>query len=120
MGRHALARQVAEAGIASAERAQARVWEIHAWLMLLELPQDVLDAGRAEQGLRRIEALIDLAGAEGFRPWLLLHRARWCEQCAERADWLARAAELFESSGAPEQARRLRESNPAERTLLEA
>ena len=119
-GRHEAARQVAEAAIASAERAQARVWEIHAWLMLLELPQEVLDADRAAQGLRRIEALIDLAGAEGFRPWLLLHRARWCEHCAERADWLARAAELFEASGAPEQARRLRESQRAERTLLEA
>ncbi|MDP3857160.1 MAG: adenylate/guanylate cyclase domain-containing protein [Stagnimonas sp.] len=119
-GRLDEARRTAEAAIAGARRSNSRVWEIYAWLMLLELPQDALPGERALQGLARIEELIDLAAAEGFRPWLLLHRARWCESCAERADWLERAAELFEQGGAPEQARRLRASTRAERTLLEA
>lgn len=114
------AREHAERGIASAQGSQSRIWEIYAWLMLLELPQEALPAERAAEGLARIAVLIDEAGAEGFQAWLLLHRARWCPSCAEREDWLARAAEQFERVGAPAQAERLRSSRQAERTLLEA
>jgi len=76
-GRHAEARRAAEAGIASAQRSGTQVWEINAWLVLLELPESVLDAGSAAAGLDRLGQLISASGAEGFVPFWQRAQQRW-------------------------------------------
>jgi len=76
-GQYEAARHTAEAAIASAQRSASQVWEINAWLVLLELPDATLDTARAQQGIERLGQLIAVSGAAGYRPWWLRAQARW-------------------------------------------
>ncbi len=76
-GQYGLARRTAEAAIASARRSASQVWEINAWLVLLALPDSVLDAAHAVAGVERLGQLIAASGAVGYRPWWQRAEARW-------------------------------------------
>lgn len=76
-GQHPRAARIAEAAIASAQQSGTQVWEIHAWLALLALPEGALDAARATEGLDRLAALINSTGTAGFAPLLQKAQARW-------------------------------------------
>jgi class 3 adenylate cyclase/tetratricopeptide (TPR) repeat protein len=82
-GRFVEALHTAEAAIASAQRSGSRVWEINAWLALLDLPETVLEPTRAGQGLLRLGDLLVMSGAEGFRPFWQRLATRWAP-AAER------------------------------------
>lgn len=68
-GEHAKALRTAEAAITSAQGSGSQVWEINAWLVLLSLPAEVLDAARSTEGLERLQVLIASSGAAGYLPW---------------------------------------------------
>ena len=106
-GRLADARGSAQHGIASARRSGSRVWEIYAWLALLELPADLLEAGTAEKGLARLEALIDSTAAEGFRPFCYEAHARFCTDAEAARGWRRKAAGQFRRNGAEAHAARV-------------
>ena len=91
---------VGEEAIASAQHSQARVWEIRAWISLLDLPASALSRARAEQGLQRMEELIRQSGAIGFEPWLLRASARWAKDAEQAAELRSRATEAFARMGA--------------------
>ncbi|MES2684444.1 MAG: adenylate/guanylate cyclase domain-containing protein [Pseudomonadota bacterium] len=74
-GRHALARSTAEAAISSAQHSGSQVWEINAWIVLLELPS--LDAESAQAGVARLGRLIASSGAAGYIPWWQQAETRW-------------------------------------------
>jgi len=105
-GREAEAEAIAEAGVASAQRSRSRVWEIRAWAAWLRLPASVARRARAEQGLARMQELIDASGAEGFRPALWLARAQWSTDAAEAARCRREALEAFRRIGAEGHLRR--------------
>ena len=104
LGRYPEALAAAEAGIASGQQSGSKVWEIRAWIALLQLPANQLTAERAQAGLTRIAELIDISGAEGFSPWLLQLRARWCPDQQERETLLQQARQRFQEIGAPRKA----------------
>ncbi|HUS25600.1 MAG TPA: adenylate/guanylate cyclase domain-containing protein [Candidatus Binatia bacterium] len=99
--------RAAEEGIGTATRTRSRVWEARAWVSWLELPADESRRARAEEGLARLQSLIDRNGAEGLRPWLLLGRARWARSQAEAAQHRAEAVEQFRRIGAAGHVQRL-------------
>jgi len=76
-GRHTDALRTAEAAIASAQHSSSQVWEINAWLVLLALPDEVLDGERARAGVERLDQLIANSGASGYLPWWQRAQARW-------------------------------------------
>lgn len=76
-GRPEDARRTAEAAITSAQHSGSQVWEINAWLVLLSLPFERLDARRAAQGVARLGELITSSGAAGYAPWWQRAEARW-------------------------------------------
>lgn len=90
----------AERAIASALASGSRVWEIHGWLTWLQLPVHEAARPYAEQGLRRLKALIEASGVLGFLPWWQLAQAHWSRSPAERAQWQREAAEGFARIGA--------------------
>jgi adenylate cyclase len=94
------ARQTAEAAIASAHRAHARVWEIMAWLAYLELPDTASPPGRSGEGLERVDALIESTGAAVARPFWWLAKARLAGDPAASAAYRAQARQGFERVGA--------------------
>ncbi|HEY0974461.1 MAG TPA: adenylate/guanylate cyclase domain-containing protein [Solimonas sp.] len=101
------AASAARQGVASGQRSGARLWELTAWNSFLRLPADHLGAAEAETGLQRFEQLIDLCGAEGFRPQLWLARARWAQDPAQQRAWRRRAEAAFRAMGAQAHAERL-------------
>ncbi|MDO9452357.1 MAG: adenylate/guanylate cyclase domain-containing protein [Stagnimonas sp.] len=78
-GQYEAALRTAEAAIASAQRSASQVWEINAWLVLLALPDDTLDATRAQAGIARLGQLITASGAAGYTPWLARAQSRWMQ-----------------------------------------
>ena len=109
-GREAEAEAAAEEAIRSAERSRSRVWGIRAWGAWMELPATAARRARAEEGLRRMQDLIDHSGAEGFRPWLWLARAHWSGAPAEARRFRGEALDAFRRIGAEGHARRLAQS----------
>lgn len=99
-GRLEEAASCAERAIASAEASGSRVWEIHSWLIWLQLPVQECLRARAVQGLRRLKQLIDVSGVLGFMPWWQLAQAHWSAAPAERAEWQRQAAAGFVRIGA--------------------
>lgn len=91
---------LAHAARRSALTVGAKSWEIVAWLVWLRLP--VSDARRAEaqEGLARMQALIDFTGAEGYRPWLYWAQRHWAPDPRTRAEATRRAEDCFRSVGA--------------------
>jgi adenylate cyclase len=106
-GREADAERAADEAIASAERSRSRVWGIAAWNSWLELPPTPARRGRADEGLKRMQDLIDHSGAESFRPWLWLARAHWSGAPAEAARFRREALDAFRRIGADGHVRRL-------------
>jgi len=106
-GRVAEAEKVADEAIASAERSRSRVWGLRAWGAWMELPPTAARRARAEEGLKRMQDLIDHSGAEGFRPWLWLARAHWSGAPAEAARFRREALDAFRRIGADGHVRRL-------------
>lgn len=106
-GRFDDARHSAEAGIISAQGSGSQVWEIYAWLALLELPATQLSAARATDGLARVATLIARSDASGFMPHLLLARARCASDAVAARQLRAEAAALWQQQGAPVQAARI-------------
>lgn len=100
VGRHDDATACAERAIASAEASGSRVWEIHSWLLWLQLPVRESARRHAAQGLQRTKALIDASGVLGFMPWWQLAQAHWSASPDERAEWLREAAAGFVRIGA--------------------
>ncbi|MDP9139368.1 MAG: hypothetical protein M3O62_01065, partial [Pseudomonadota bacterium] len=78
----------------SAVTVGAKTWEIVAWLVWLRLPVSPARRAEAQAGLAQMEALIDLTGAEGYRPWLHVAHAHWAEHAhaREKAGRLAAAS----------------------------
>ena len=76
-GRLTEALRTAESAIASAQYSNSQVWEINAWLVLLALPDSLIDAPRAADGVVRLGELIKASGAAGYLPWLQAAKARW-------------------------------------------
>ena len=76
-GRLPEALRTAESAIASAQYSNSQVWEINAWLVLLALPDSLIDAPRAADGVARLGELIRVSGAAGYLPWWQAAKARW-------------------------------------------
>ncbi|HWU69393.1 MAG TPA: adenylate/guanylate cyclase domain-containing protein, partial [Stenotrophobium sp.] len=95
-GRAEEAARHAQHAVDSARKSGAQVYEIHAWIALLELPATVVPAALAAQGLARMQALIDHIGAEGFRGWLSLAQAQWCADAAQAERYRLLARQQFE------------------------
>jgi class 3 adenylate cyclase/tetratricopeptide (TPR) repeat protein len=106
-GREVEAEATAEAAIASGERSRSRVWGIRAWIAWLQLPVTAARRAKAEHGLARMQALIEHAHAEGFRPWLWLARAHWSTDAADAARCRREALAAFRAIGAEGHVRRL-------------
>jgi hypothetical protein len=106
-GREADAEATAEQGIASAQRTGSRVWEIRAWTAWMRLPATDARRARAQQGLARMQELIDTSGAEGFRPTFWLAHAHWSGAPAEAARCRREALEACRRIGAEGHVRRL-------------
>ena len=109
-GRETEAAETAERALASAQRQKALLWEALAWLALLDLRS--LAPGRAQEGLARVEALLNEIGAEGLRPWWWLARERWSRD-SEQAHCREQALAAFERIGATGHISRLREPRTA-------
>ena len=92
--------RVGEEAVASAQHSQSRVWEIRAWISLLDMPVTEVFRPRAEQGLERLAALIQQSGAIGFEPWLIRARSQWAANASLAAELKAQAVESFERIGA--------------------
>ncbi len=101
------AHAAADQGIRSAQRSSSRVWEIFAWLPLLELPVGGPWSEQARAGLHRVEYLLEMTGAEAARPWWWLAQERWSDDAARRKSARAQALQSFASIGATAQVRRL-------------
>jgi adenylate cyclase len=94
-GRIDEAEREARAGVASAQRSGSRLWEILAWMAWFRLPRERLGAAEVESGLARMAELIEISGARGFAPWLLLARARWAPDASARAALTLQAEQAF-------------------------
>ena len=105
MGQVDKAAEVALAAVDSAQRSHSKVWELSAWVSLLQLPTAGPWAVRAEEGLVRLDELITTTSAEGYRPWVLLCRARWAKNPDERARLRHQAHQVFLALGAPTHAK---------------
>ena len=99
-GRENDAVATAEAAIASAQRSRSRVWEIRAWVAWMHLPAVAARRATAQQGLARMQDLIDTSEAEGFRPALHLGRAHWAQNETERQGFRQQALDAYKSIGA--------------------
>lgn len=106
-GRCEDAARAANAGIASAQQSGTRVWEIYAWLALLELPCAHVVTSRVEEGLARMAHLIAESDAQGFMPHYLMVAARWQGDDQQAQRLRAEAAALWQQQGAPLQAARV-------------
>jgi class 3 adenylate cyclase/predicted ATPase len=95
-GRGDDAASAAEAAIASAQGAGARVAELRAWAAYLQMPAPP----RRDEGLVRMPQLLELSGAEGLRPWLYLAQAQMAQSDAQRAAAQQRAQLAFAQIGA--------------------
>ena len=85
-GQYEAARRTAEAAVASAQGSGSQVWEINAWLVLLALPETVIDSARAREGVARLGQLISSSGAAAYRPWWQRAEARWIAKTARVLD----------------------------------
>ncbi|MGQ0586275.1 MAG: adenylate/guanylate cyclase domain-containing protein [Gammaproteobacteria bacterium] len=106
-GREADAEASAEQGIASARKSRSRVWELRAWLAWMKLPASDARRARAEQGLARMQELVDACGAEGLRPAVWLARAHWSRAPDEARRCRREALEAYRRIGAEGHVRRL-------------
>lgn len=104
-GQHEEGLRVAQAAVFSAAASGSRLWEVRAWIALLQQP--LLDIAQAQAGLLRLQLLIDEIGAEGLRPWLHLARARWSSDDAVAAEQREQARQAFLKVGALAHAQRL-------------
>ncbi|MEK6805066.1 MAG: adenylate/guanylate cyclase domain-containing protein [Pseudomonadota bacterium] len=109
MGQVEKAADTAQAALASAQRSKSKVWEISAWVSLLQLPPQGPWAARAEEGLARLDELITATSAEGYRPWALLCRARWTKSADQRAGLRQQAHDAFLAMGAPVHAKNVKD-----------
>ena len=98
LGETELAQRVADEALASAQRCQMRMGELQAWMVRLRVPGT--PDGFVAHGLARMEELIGFTGAEVFRPWWLLARARHTAAGDQRAGLRAQANQLFTEMGA--------------------
>ena len=101
-GRRADALRTAEQAITSSQAAQARIFELHAWSTYL-----LIGGARADEGLARMQELMEFTGAEGFRPWWWLARAAQAPEAAQAEQCRDRAIEEFRRIGASAHAQRL-------------
>ncbi|MES2488488.1 MAG: AAA family ATPase, partial [Pseudomonadota bacterium] len=98
-GRLEDALRTGEEAVISAQRSQSRVWEMRAWISLLDMPVTDAFRPRAEQGLERMDCLIKQSGALGFEPWLIRAQAHWAADERLAAELRARAVESFKKIG---------------------
>ncbi len=98
-GRIEVASAAAIAASRSAERSGARVWEMAAWLVRLNLPLGPECREEMVQGLAQAGALIDSSGAEGLRPYWHLAQARWAPDAQAAARHRAQADAAFAVMG---------------------
>src|SRR3546814_17848604 len=70
-------------------------------------PVDASRRAEADAALARVATLLDVTGAEGFRPWLYLARAHWSDSAAAAARDVAIARDEFAAMGAFAHAARL-------------
>lgn len=110
-GRMDAAETTARAAIASGRRSGSRIWELNAWNIFLRLPAERLPAPEAAAGLQQFSELIDLTGAEGFRPALWLARARWSPDSGQRHEFRSQAEAAFRAIGAHAHLERLRRAD---------
>jgi hypothetical protein len=75
------------------------VWEIRAWISFLNLPASDALRPRAEEGLARMQLLIEQSGAIGFEPWLMRARAHWAADASLAAELRAMAVQSFARIG---------------------
>ncbi|WP_028081483.1 adenylate/guanylate cyclase domain-containing protein [Solimonas soli] len=94
------AERIADAARDSARRSGSRLWEILATLVWLRLPARPARGAAAAAAMARVEELLALTGAEGFRPWLLLARAQWSGDGEIALRGHAQAREAFTAIGA--------------------
>ncbi|MDB5985744.1 MAG: hypothetical protein JWR16_797 [Nevskia sp.] len=107
VGEYQRAYDAADAGIRSAQKSHSHVWEMFTWLPLFELPPDGPWAGRAREGLQRVEHLLQITSAEAARPWWWLARERWDADADIRRSARRHAIDAFAAIGAGAHVRRL-------------
>lgn len=98
--------EVALQAIESGQRSGSRLWEITAWLALLEIRSKGPWTEYIERGLPHFEELIVATGAESARPWLWLARERFASSDAEREHCRQQALDCFARIGAEGHRRR--------------
>jgi len=101
--------RLAREGIASGQHSGSRIWEAQAWLALMRLPRSQEAQVRPAEALERLRQLLELTGALGMEPWLMLAEAHWAPDAAGREHWRHRAAGRFTELGAVAHAERLRQ-----------
>ncbi len=107
LGQYDKAAEMAQKAIASAQKSHSKVWEVSAWVSLLYIPPEGPWKTRVAEGLTRLTELIETTNAKGYFPWLLLCRARWSQDAAERARLRQQAADAFLLMGATRHAERV-------------